>query len=343
MNAIQEAISSLTLDEGLKDDLALRVAAEVLAGEATAAQIGAFLTALRIRGEEPGHLLAFARAMRREAASVEVLDRDTLIDTCGTGGDHAGTFNISTTAALIVAGAGCRVAKHGNRAVTGRCGSADVLKALGVNIEMNPKQAVQCLDEAGLAFFFAPVFHAAMRHVGGPRREIGIRTIFNMLGPLANPAGATRQLIGVYEARLTKVFAEVLNELGSVHAMVVHGSDGLDEITLTGPTDVAEVKNGKIRSFTIQPEELGLERVSTNELLGGSTEENAATIRAILEGENGPKRSVAELNAGAALVVAGRAETVAEGLELARGAIDSGAALKSLERLIAVSNEVPVG
>lgn len=342
MNAIQEAINNLTSGNSLGNDLALKVAGEILSGEATPAQIGSFLTALRIRGEEPGHLLAFARTMRSHAAPVDIEDRATLVDTCGTGGDHSGTFNISTAAAIIAAGAGARIAKHGNRAVTGRCGSADVLKALGVNIEMAPQIAADCLEKAGITFFFAPVFHGAMRHAAAPRREIGIRTIFNMLGPLANPGGATRQLIGVYDRRLMRTFAEVLLELGGEHVMIVHGSDGLDEITLTGPTEVMESTNGDTESYSITPEQFGLKRARIEELHGGSAEECAAMIERILTGEKGPRRDVTVLNAGAALKVGGRAGSIEEGIALAAESIDTGAARQALDRLVAASNEVSV-
>ncbi|MBI1785051.1 anthranilate phosphoribosyltransferase [Candidatus Sumerlaeota bacterium] len=338
MNAIQQAISNLTLGEEVNDQLAIRVASEILTGEATPGQIGSFLTALRIRGEQPHHILAFARAMRGRATPIEISERDGLVDTCGTGGDSSGTFNISTAAALIAAGAGARVARPGNRAMSGKCGSADVLKALGVNIEMTPERAAQCVEEAGCAFLFAPVFHGAMKHAGPVRREIGIRTIFNMLGPLSNPAGATRQLIGVYDKHLTSIFAKVLSELGSRRVMIVHGSDGLDEITLTGPTDVSEALNGVVINYPITPEEFGLERANPRELLGGGVEENAAIIRAILAGEKGPKRTIAELNAAAALVVADRAGTISEGLLLAREAVDSGAAAGVGKKLVEISN-----
>ena len=341
MSAIREAISRLTTAQSFGIELAGDVAGEILGGEATGAQIGAFLAALRSRGEQPEHLLGFARAMRSHCAAVENDDRAGLVDTCGTGGDGSGTFNISTCAAFIAAGAGVRVAKHGNRAIGSRCGSADVLETLGVNVEMSPQVAAQCLNEAGFTFFFAPVFHKAMRHAGPPRREIGIPTIFNMLGPLANPAGALRQVVGVYDGRLTSMLAGVLLELGSAHAMVVHGEDGLDEITLTGPTLVAEAKDGSVKSWTIRPEELGLERTEPEKLRGGDAKENAAIIRAILGGEEGPRRTVAELNASAALVVAGRASSLMEGLQQARQSIESGSAARVLERLIALSNAGP--
>lgn len=338
--AIQEAIGQLTADKPIADELAMSVAGQILAGEATPSQIGAFLTALRIRGETPGHLLAFARTVRRFAEPVEIEHRESLVDTCGTGGDLAGTFNISTAAAIVAAGAGARVAKHGNRAVTGRCGSADVLTALGVNIEMTPKTAARCLREAGLTFFFAPKFHGAMRHAAVPRREIGIRTILNLLGPLANPAGARRQLIGVSERRLVAIFAEVLRELGSTHAMIVHGSDGLDEITLTGPTEIIETRGDETRASTVEPGQFGLRIASLAELAGGGAEENAAIIRAILAGEKSAKRDIAELNAAAALIVADRAENFEQGLQQAKASIDTGAARRALDRLIEVSREV---
>ncbi len=343
MKAIQEAIARLGEGDPVGEELAGRVAGEILAGEATPAQIGAFLTALRIRGERAEHLLGFARRMRAAARPVRVADPLDLVDTCGTGGDAAGTFNVSTAAALIAAGAGVRVAKHGNRAVTGRCGSADVLQALGVDIECPPEAAERCLREAGLAFFFAPTFHAAMRHAAAPRREIGVRTIFNMLGPLANPAGARRQLIGVYDQRLVPLLAETLLELGSIHALVVHGEDGLDEITVTGPTHVAELRDGTLRSYTIEPEAFGLRRASPEALRGGDAALNAAILRSILTGEAGPPRDAAALNAAAALVVGGRAADLAEGLARAGAAIESGAAARALERLVEASRAARVG
>lgn len=342
MNPIQQAIHQLVNQEPLDGASAGRVAGQILAGEATDAQIGAFLTALRIRGEEPEHILAFASVMRERAESMEIPASDELVDTCGTGGDHAGTFNISTAAALIAAGAGARVAKHGNRAVTGRCGSADALAALGVNINMPAALAARCLARAGCVFCFAPVFHGAMRHAGPARREIGIRTIFNMLGPLSNPAGARRQLIGVYDRHLTEVFARALARLGSIHVMVVHGEDGLDEITLTGPTWITEGRGAEIRSRMFDPAELGLKTCAASDLAGGSAEENAEIISGILRGgekAGAPRRTIAELNAAAALVVGGRAGDLAAGLAMARAAVDSGAAARSLDALVEASNE----
>lgn len=337
MSAIQSAIQRLVAHEDIDEDLAREVAQQIFAGEATPSQIGSFLTGLRIRGERPEHIVAFARAMRHHAAPAPSNRLDRLVDTCGTGGDSSGTFNISTAAAIVAAGAGVPIAKHGNRAVTGKCGSADVLAALGVNVEMTPETAARCLEEVGITFLFAPSFHAAMRHAGPVRREIAIRTIFNMLGPLSNPAGAPRQLVGVYDSRLTTLFAEVLAQLGSTHVMVVHGSDGLDEITLTGPTRVAEAKGGEVKAYDIAPEDFGIARAEPGDLRGGDAAENAEAIRAILRGEKGPKRSIVELNAAAALVVGDAAKDIREGVELASGAIDSGAAARALDRLVAAS------
>ncbi len=337
MSAIRQAIADLTHTGELNADLAALVATEILEGAASLAQIGSFLTALRIRGEKPEHVLAFARVMRGHAAPLDLPDRESLVDTCGTGGDASGTFNISTAAAIIAAGAGARIAKHGNRAISGKCGSADVLTALGVNIELKPEYAARCLGEAGCVFLFAPTYHPAMRHAAPARREIGIRTIFNMLGPLSNPAGAARQVIGVYDSKLTDVFAHALKELGSRRAMVVHGSDGLDEITVTGETTATELKDGVIRKLAITPESAGVSRAKPDELLGGDAEVNAAIIRAILKGEKGAHRDIAALNAAAALVVADRAPDLKTGVAQACESLDSGAAAKVLERLVAAS------
>jgi anthranilate phosphoribosyltransferase len=296
---------------------------------------------LRIRGETAEQLGAFVRAMRAYATPVELPDREWLVDTCGTGGDRAGTFNISTAAALIAAGAGAKIAKHGNRAVTAAAGtgSADALAALGVNIQCSPPLSVRCLESCGLAFFFAPAYHGAMRHAGPARREIGIRTILNLLGPLANPAGAMRQLIGVGSPELTETFAGVLSELGADHVMVVHGHDGLDEISLTGPTRITEYREGTLRTYDFHPEQYKLNLCTIEELAGGRTaEEQARIIREILDGGCGPRRTIAELNAAAALIVGGRAGDFAAGLKMAGESIDSGEALNVLERLIEVSN-----
>lgn len=341
MSAIQQAIRNLTGGHPVDGELTGRVAVEILEGQATPAQIGAFLVALRIRGETAEQLGAFVKAMRAFATPVELADREKLVDTCGTGGDDAGTFNISTAAAIVAAGAGARIAKHGNKAVTSRpgAGSADVLAALGVTIDCSPACSVRCLDQCGLAFFFAPAYHGAMRHAGPARREIGVRTILNLLGPMANPAGTRRQLIGVGTPELTETFAQVLGELGSTHIMVVHGNDGLDEITLTGLTTVAEYKGGALRRYQLDPRDLGLSLCRLEDLAGGATAEaRAAEIREILDGRPGPKRRITELNAAAALVVADVARDFADGLRLAAEAIDSGRAREVIGSLARISS-----
>jgi len=306
----------------------------IMSGEATGAQIGAFLTALRMKGETVDEITAAAVVMREKASRVERPRDRVVVDTCGTGGDGAHTFNISTVAALIAAGAGVTVAKHGNRSVSSMCGSADVLKELGVDVAMPPERMARCLREAGIAFLFAPTLHSAMRHVIGARREIGIRTLFNILGPLSNPAGADAQLLGVYDRRLVAPLAAVLGNLGVKRAMVVHGSDGLDEITLTGKTHAAYLEDGKIREDEIDPRALGLSGCAREDLAGGEPKENALIALQILSGrDRGPRRSVAVLNAAAAILVAGSARDLEEGMARAAAAIDSGAALKRLERL----------
>ncbi len=341
VSAIQQAIHNLSVNDPLEADLAGQVASEILEGLATPAQIGAFLVALRIRGERPEHLGAFVRAMRAYATPVDVPHRDRLVDTCGTGGDHLGTFNISTAAAIVAAGAGGRIAKHGNRAVTGAAGSgsADVLAALGVRIDCTPECSVACLEECGLAFFFAPAYHAAMRHAGAPRREIGVASILNLLGPLANPAGTMRQLIGVGAPELTEIFANVLATLGADHVMVVHGTDGMDEITLTGPSRITQYRGGVLRTFTFQPAEHGLPLCRLEELQApGDAATRADFIRAILAGESGPRRDITLLNAAAALIVGDVAPDFTEGLRRAAESIDSGAAARVLDSLARISS-----
>ncbi len=340
-SAIQKAIHNLSVNEPVDGELTGRVAHEILEGLATPAQIGAFLVALRIRGERSEHLGAFVRAMRDFATPIQIPHRDRLVDTCGTGGDNLGTFNISTAAAIVAAGAGAKIAKHGNRAVTGSpgSGSADVLAALGVRIDCAPEASIECLAQCGLAFFFAPAYHAAMRHAGPARREIGVRSILNLLGPLANPAGTMRQLIGVGAPELTETFAHVLAELGADHVMVVHGCDGMDEITLTGPSRVTEFTAGAVRTTTIRPEDFGLAPCRLEDLqCGGDPQERADIIRCILAGEPGPRRTIVELNAAAALIVGDRASDFASGLKLAAASIDSGAAAGVLDKLAAISS-----
>jgi anthranilate phosphoribosyltransferase len=335
--SIQEAIEALIQGRDLGRQQARDAMDMIMSGEATDAQIGAFLVALRCKGESVAEITGCAEVMREKAARV-ITSRAPVIDTCGTGGDGTRTFNISTTVAFVAAGAGACVAKHGNRAISSACGSADVLQELGVRIDASPDRVGACLDEAGIGFLFAPVMHDAMKHAIGPRRQIGIRTVFNVLGPLTNPAGASRQLLGVYAPGLTGQLAGVLKALGSERAMVVHGSDGLDEITLTGPSRVCQLHAGQVSSFDITPQELGLASVPAAALRGGNAAHNAGVLRRVLDGEPGAPRDVVLMNAAAAIVVAGLADDLAAGLRRAREAIDSGGARAALEALVRVSN-----
>jgi anthranilate phosphoribosyltransferase len=311
--------------------------AACLRGEPTPAQVAAAVTALRIRGETVEEIAAFATAMREAARTLD--HPYDAIDTCGTGGDGQHTFNISTAAALVLAGAGLKVAKHGNRAMSSKSGSSDVLSVLGVNLQAGPAQQRRSLDEAGIAFLFAPAYHGAMRHVGPVRAEIGFRTVFNLLGPLSNPAGAKRQVMGVYDPRLLEPLAEVLGRLGATRAWTVHGQ-GLDELTTTGETEVAEWKDGTVRRFTVTPEDAGLPRASLDALRGGDAEENALALRALLDGATGAYRDIVLLNAAAALVVADRAADLAEGAVMAAAVIDDGRAAKALADLVEATNAV---
>jgi anthranilate phosphoribosyltransferase len=312
----------------------------IMSGDATPAQIGGFLMALRVRGESVGEITAAARIMRAKATALDA--PPGAIDTCGTGGDASGTYNVSTAAALVVAACGVPVAKHGNRALSSKSGSADVLAALGVKIDADLALVRECLWENGIGFLMAPRHHAATRHVAGVRVELGTRTLFNLLGPLSNPAGTKRQLVGVYAPEWIAPLAEVLGRLGAERAWVVHGSDGLDELTTTGPSQVAEWHGGAVRSFEIDPEAVGLQQVPASALKGGDATANAAALRRLLEGEPGPYRDIVLLNAAAALVVADKVESLARGIPAAAAAIDSGAALACLTRLISITNrEVP--
>ncbi|MGI9953515.1 anthranilate phosphoribosyltransferase [Moorellaceae bacterium AZ2] len=304
----------------------------IMGGEATPAQIGAFLTALRLKGETVEEITGFARTMRRLAEPLNSRHR-VLVDTCGTGGDGRHTFNISTAAAFVVAGAGIPVAKHGNRSVSSRAGSADVLEALGVRIDLPPAAVAACLEEVGIGFLFAPAFHKAMKYAAAPRREIGIRTVFNLLGPLTNPAGAPYQLVGVYAPELTETVATVLGRLGCRRAFVVHGSDGLDEVTITGPTKVTRLENGSVETFIFYPEEVGIKPVQLQDLSGGTAADNAGIIQGVLEGRPGPARDVVVVNAAFALLAAGAAASVREGMKMAAESIDSGAAYGKLAAL----------
>jgi len=333
---IRGAVGRVVARQDLSEAQAEAVMGQIMAGEATPAQIGAFLAALRMKGETVEEITGCARAMRRSAIPVRP-QRQDLVDTCGTGGDETGTFNISTTTAFVVAGTGLGVAKHGNRSVSSRCGSADLLEALGVNLELSPEQVAQCIDEVGIGFLFAPRLHPAMKYAIGPRREMGVRTIFNILGPLTNPALTQRQLMGVYDPGLTNVLAQVLGGLGAQAALVVHGADGLDELSTTGTNRLSHLQEGVVKDFQMDPAELGLPRARLEDLQGGTAEENVAITRAVLSGKEGPQRDVVLLNAAAALQVGGRAEGLEEGLELAAEAIDSGAALGKVEALVALS------
>ncbi len=313
-------------------DEAAQVMAEIMEGQVTPAQFGAFVTALRCKGETEAEIAGLAKTMR--AKSIHLSVKGPVVDTCGTGGDGSATFNISTTAAFVVAGVGLKVAKHGNRAMSSKCGSADVLEALGVRLELTPEQVAQCLETVGIGFMFAPAFHPAMKYAAAPRREIGIRTVFNILGPLTNPAGARAQILGVADGAMMEKLAQVLNHLGCDHALVVHGEDGLDEITLTTRTRVCELKKGNVRTYSISPEDFGLPRASLADLKGGTVEQNAALLRSILSGAAGPARDVVLLNAAAALLAGDRVDSLQEGLDLARDALERGQALAKLEHLV---------
>lgn len=304
----------------------------IMSGGASDAQIAGFLVAMRMKGETPEELTGCARVMRAKATAVPH-HHQLVVDTCGTGGDGAGTFNISTAAAFVVAGAGLAVAKHGNRSVSSRVGSADVLEALGVNLDLTPEQVGQCLDEVGIGFLFAPKLHLSMKHAVGPRRELGIRTLFNLLGPLTNPAGAQCQVVGVYDPRLTETVARVLHNLGTRRSLVVHGDGGLDEISLVGPTLISEANAVGVTTRTVYPEDLCLPRAPLSEIRGGTAEENAAMILRVLEGREGPRRNVVLANAAAALVAGGKAPDICHGIDVAADAIDSGRALEKLNAL----------
>ncbi len=333
---IRESIQQLIDGKHLTRDTAKAVMDEIMSGACTQAQIGCFLTALRLKGETVDEISGFAAVMREKATPID--GGADVIDTCGTGGDAHGTFNISTAAALVAAAAGVRVAKHGNRSVSSSSGSADVLQELGVNIEAEVNRVEACIREAGIGFLFAPRLHASMKHAIAPRREIGIRTVFNILGPLTNPASAKRQLLGVYAPELAPVMAEVLNTLGSIRAMVVHGHDGLDEITLSDETTVAELKDGTVTEAVIAPDDFGMPRAPLDQLRVKDVQESAAVIRDMFSGTTGPARDITILNAAAAIVVAGKAEDMMAGTDVAARMIDEGRAQQTLDRLVEVSN-----
>jgi anthranilate phosphoribosyltransferase len=332
------AIGSLLAGSSLDEAGAAAAMTEIMEGAATPAQIAGFVVALRAKGETSEEVAGLVRAMRGYAARVEVPGE--VVDTCGTGGDRTGTFNVSTAAAFVCAGAGAKVAKHGNRAASSRCGSADVLEALGVRIDLPPEGVASCIESTGMGFCFAPRFHPAMRHTAGARRELGVPTVFNFLGPLTNPAGATRQALGVSDPRMLDVMVETLARLGSARVLAFHGHEGLDELATSGPSQVVELNAGRISRWVVDPAALDLPPAPLEALKGGSAPENAAVITALLRGERGPRRDVVMLNAGAALVAAGLAGDLVEGLAHAGEALDSGAAAGVLERLVEVSNSV---
>ena len=334
---IQGAIAKVISGENLAEEEAEEVMSCIMEGEATPAQIAGLLVGLRMKGETPEEVTAFARVMRRKATRVKTKRRN-LVDTCGTGGDGTHTFNISTAAAFVVAGAGVPVAKHGNRSVSSRCGSADVLKKIGVNIEASVGTVVRCIDEIGIGFLYAPLLHSAMKYAIGPRRELGVRTVFNILGPLTNPAGASSQVLGVFSPQLTGLMAQALANLGARRAFVVHG-DGMDEISLTGKTVIAEVRDGMIQTYLISPEELGMQRTRIEEFVVSSPDESAGMMLDVLKGKRGPRRDIVVLNAAAGIIAGGKAESFDEGIKLAEEAIDSGRALEKLNRLIQLTNE----
>ena len=335
---IKDVLAKLADRTNLSAQEAEEVMAEIMAGSATPAQIAAYLMGLRQKGETVDEIVGSARAMRSRAIRISV-GAQIVVDTCGTGGDGAHTFNISTTAAFVVAGAGITVAKHGNRSISSKSGSADVLSALGVKIDLTPDRVADCIEEVGIGFLFAPLYHGAMKHCAGPRQEMGIRTLLNVLGPLTNPAGATHQVLGVYDAKLTEILGQVLLQLGSQHCFVLHGMDGLDEITLSDRTKVSEGKGGVVSSYFIAPEEYDLQRVSPKEFTGGTPEDNARITKEILQGRKSPKRDIVCLNAAPAMVVGQKAKTLKEGFRLAQQTIDSGAAAGKLDRLIAYTRK----
>ncbi|MGD0309115.1 MAG: anthranilate phosphoribosyltransferase [Acidobacteriota bacterium] len=344
---IVEAIRRVVDGQHLDRNEAESVMDGIMSGKASDAQIAAFLTGMRMKCETKEELVGFARVMRAKASAVRPkcgvetafsgTEREMLVDTCGTGGDAAGTFNISTATAFVVAGAGVQVAKHGNRSVSSVCGSADVVEALGIRIDLTPEAVARCIDEVGIGFLYAPLLHSAMRYVMLARREMKIRTVFNLLGPLCNPAGANAQVMGVYAEKLTDMMAEVLCELGARRALVVHGLDGLDEVTISGETKISEVRDGHVRTYYVSPEDFGLERASIEKIQGGDASRNAEIIREVLSDGGGVKRDVVLLNAAAGLVAGGKAQSLRGAIEMARESIRSGGALSRLERLIALT------
>jgi anthranilate phosphoribosyltransferase len=352
MEMIKKAIALVVEREDLSEGVMIEVMNQIMSGGCTQAQIGAFITALRMKGETVEEITGAARVMRERATPIRVgkgvldidrddinIDRETILDVVGTGGDGTNTFNISTTVSFVVSACGVKVAKHGNRSVSSACGSADVLEKLGINLDVTPETVENCIEQIGIGFLFAPALHGAMKHAIGPRREIGIRTIFNILGPLTNPAGADCQVMGVYRADLVEKLAGVLHKLGCKHGFVVHGSDGMDEMTLTGETLVAEVTPSGIKLASVIPEQFGFTRCDMAALKGGDALANAVIVKAVLAGEHGPRRDIVLLNSAYALVAAGKVDTPSEGMTLAAEAIDSGRALQQVEKLAELTNQ----
>ena len=335
---IRDAITTLTGGSSLTQTSATEVMGEIMSGDATEAQIGAFLTALRMKGETPEEIAGMATTMRKKALSVETgVD---LVDTCGTGGDGSYSFNVSTAAAVVVASANIYVAKHGNRAASGTCGSADLLEALGVKIDLAPEGVKKCIETVGIGFMFAPIFHPAMKHVAKPRKEMGIRTVFNILGPLTNPAGAKKQMIGIADRSQGELLARVLVLLGSEHAMIVHGEDGLDEITISGKTSVWEIKNKEIHAYEIDPQELGVKTNSIDGIKGESISDNVTMFRSVMDGQQGPCMDIVTINAGAALYVAGATSSIKEGQAIAENCIKNGKARAKISQLVEISQRI---
>ncbi|MEW6558363.1 MAG: anthranilate phosphoribosyltransferase [Elusimicrobiota bacterium] len=343
---IKEAIAKVVQKENLSEKEATDVMTEIMTGQATEAQIASFITALRMKGETVEEITGCAKVMREHATQITIkkhavdIDRDeinidweTIVDTCGTGGDKTKTFNISTATTFVVAGCGVVVAKHGNRAVSSKCGSADVLEELGINLELPPQKVEECINKISIGFLFAPMLHSAMKYAIGPRRQIGIRTIFNILGPLTNPANANAQVLGVYSSELTEPLAYVLKNLGTKSAFVVHGMDSIDEISITGKTQISELQNGRIKTYTVKPEDFGLKKAKQEDIAGGDAKENAKIILDILSGKRGPKRDIVVLNAAFALTAAEKSKNIKDGIELAEKSIDLGKAFKKLEEL----------
>jgi anthranilate phosphoribosyltransferase len=335
---LKRFIAKVVEGKGLSEEESGEVMSFIMGGEVLSTQIASFITALRMKGETIQEITGFARAMRARAVHIRTGNGEGIVDTCGTGGDGKGTFNISTAVAFVAAGGGCRVAKHHNRSVSSQCGSADVLEALGIKYALPPERAEISLQEVGLAFLFAPTFHPATKHAMVPRKEIGIRTIFNLLGPLTNPAGATIHLAGLYREDLLRPVAEVLKNLGSKSAFVVHSEDHCDEISITGKTTVCELRNGSIETYQIEPEMVGLKRARLEEVQGGGPLKNAEMLLQVLRGKEGPPRDIVLLNAAAVFSAAGRVSSLKEGVAMARESIDSGKAMKKLEELIRFSN-----